>query len=77
MERGFLVSRQGFNEGCLKYAMIVQCPCPLQKGPTSPRNAFSPLPTLLYLTPSLSLSTLLSLSLSPSLHDQVMDNVHT
>lgn len=29
------VSRQGFNEEALKFAVIEQRPCPLQKGPTS------------------------------------------
>lgn len=28
-------SRQGFNEESLKFAVIEQHPCPLQKGPTS------------------------------------------
>lgn len=28
-------SRQGFNEDPLKFAVIEQHPCPLQKGPTS------------------------------------------
>lgn len=56
------VSRQGFNEEPLKFAVIEQHPCPLQKGPTSlPRHAVvsSPFPFF-----HLSLLICLPLSLS-------------